>query len=215
MKLLGIESSRIIYLMQALRPLGQVYIPDAIAKVKERYFFVKVPNPDAALPLSFSIGKFRDAQIAEFSIYNDGFIVSSSSNTDLLDAFVEDLLGWAAKELSIEPLTGTTPENFYESSIIVKADSDLTGSTITGLDVGHVVAPAMRAANINAPLRLSGVVFDFDSKDFQGKRKPFRLIIDHRINVPFSENIFYSQAPFRTDDHLNILAQFERVALSK
>jgi hypothetical protein len=83
MKLLGIDSSRIIYLMQTLRPLGQVYIPDAIAKVKERYSFVKSPNPEQVLPLSFAIGKFREAQIVEFSIYNDGLIVSSASDTDL------------------------------------------------------------------------------------------------------------------------------------
>jgi hypothetical protein len=215
MKLLGIESSRIIYLMQALRPLGQVYIPDAIAKVRERYSFVKVPNPDQALPLSFSIGKFRDAQIAEFSIYNDGFIVSSRSNTDLLDAFIEDLLTWAANELSIEQLTGTTTEKFYESSILVKAETDLTGTVISGLDVDHVVAPAMSAANISAPLKLTGMIFDFDSKDFLGKRKPFRLVVDRRINVPFSENIFFSQAPFRTDDHLHVLTEFERAALTK
>ena len=69
--------------------------------------------------------------------------------------------------------------------------------------------------NIRAPLKLSGMIFDFDSKDFLGKRKPFRLIIDRRINVPFSENIFYSQAPFRTDDHLDVLTQFERAALIK
>jgi hypothetical protein len=213
MKLLGIDSSRIIYLMQALRPIGQLYIPDAITKLKERYSFVKVPNPDQIFPLSFSIGKFRDAQIAEFSIYNDGFIVSSSSDTDLLDGFIDDLLAWAAKELSFEPLTGTTPEKYYESGIIVKAEGDLTSSTSTRLDVRSVVAPAMKAANISAPLKLSGIIFDFDTKDILGKRKPFRLIIDRRIGVAFSENIFYSQAPFRTKDHLEILASFEQAAL--
>jgi hypothetical protein len=215
MKLLAIESSRIIFLMQALRPFGQVYLPDAIAKIKERYSFLKVPNADQPLPLTFSIGKFRDAQIAEFSIYNDGFIVSSSTDTDLLDAFIEDLLSWAATDLSIEPLAGTTPEKFYESSIIVKAEGDLASSTIPGLDVDRLVAPAMRAANISAPLKLSGLVFDFDSKDFLGKRKPFRLIIDRRIGVASSENVFYSQAPFRTKDHLEVLTNFERAARVK
>jgi hypothetical protein len=216
MNLLAIESSRIIFLMQTLRQLGQIYIPDAIARVKERYSFVKAPNPDqTTLPLSFSIGKFRNAQIAEFAIYNDGFIVSSASDTDLLDAFIEDLLKWAAKELDIKPLTGTTPEKFYESSIIVKADADLTSSATIGTDISRVVAPAMKAAKISAPLKLSGVVFDFDTKDFLGKRKPFRLTVDRRIGIAFSENIFYSQAPFRTKDHLEILALFERNAPKK
>jgi hypothetical protein len=105
----------------------------------------------------------------------------------LLDAFIEDLLKWAAKELNIEPLTGATPEKFYESSVIVKAEADLTGSTTIGTDIGKIVAPAMKAAKISAPLRLSGVVFDFDTKDFLGKRKPFRLVIDRRIGVAFQK----------------------------
>ena len=119
------------------------------------------------------------------------------------------------KRASIEPLAGTPTEKFYESSILVKAENDLTGSVVSSLDVDRVVAPAMGAANIRAPLKLSGMIFDFDNKDFLGKRKPFRLVIDRRINVPFSENIFYSQAPFRTDDHLDVLTQFERAALIK
>jgi hypothetical protein len=215
MQLLAIEMSRIVFLMQALRPLGQVYIPDAIAKIKERYAFVKVPNPDQAIPLTFSIGKFREAQIAEFSIYNDGLIASSNSNTNLLDAFIEDLLEWAAKEFSIEPLPGTKPERFYESSVVVRAQNDLVKGTTPGFDVRSVINQAMKSASITAPLNLSGLVFDFDSKDFMGKRKPVKLIVDRRINVPFSENIFFSQAPFRTDDHLEVLTHIERAALSK
>jgi hypothetical protein len=96
-----------------------------------------------------------------------------------------------------------------------KAEGDLASSTIPGLDVDRLVAPAMRAANISAPLKLSGLVFDFDSKDFLGKRKPFRLIIDRRIGVASSENVFYSQAPFRTKDHLEVLTNFERAARVK
>jgi hypothetical protein len=210
MQLLTIESSRIVFLMQALRTLGQVYIPDAIAKVKERYAFFKVPNPDQVLPLTFSIGKFQDAQIAEFSIYNDGFIVSSNSNTDLLDAFIEDVLHWAARELSIEPLPGSKPEKYYESSIVVRAESDLVRDTILGFDANAAVSEAMKSASIATPLNLSGLIFDFDSKDYLGKRKPVKLIVDRRVNVPFSENIFFSQAPFRTDDHLKVLKHFER-----
>jgi hypothetical protein len=215
MQLLMIESSRVVFLMQALRTLGQVYIPDAIAKVKERYAFFKVPNPDQALPLIFSIGKFREAQIAEFSIYNDGFIVSSNSNTDLLDAFIGDLLQWAETELSIVPLPGTTPEKFYESNIVVRAQSDLVGTVIPGLDVNRAIGKAMQSASITASLNLSGLIFDFDAKEFLGKRKPFRLVIDRRLNVPFSENVFFSQAPFRTDDHLEVLTNFERAAIKK
>ena len=67
--------------MQVHRPAGQLYLPDALAKLVERYSFVKAPGPEQALLFTFTVGKFKNAQIAELSIYNDGFIVSSASDT--------------------------------------------------------------------------------------------------------------------------------------
>jgi len=98
MNLIGIESSRIIFLTQVHRPSGELYLPDAVAKIVKRYSFLKSPSPEQALPYTFAVGKFQNSQIAEFSLYNDGLIVSSASDTDLLDAFLDDLLSWATKE---------------------------------------------------------------------------------------------------------------------
>ena len=212
MKLLGIESSRIVCLMQFHRPGGQLYLPDAMAGLVKRYSFVKAPGPEQALPFTFTVGKFKNAQIAEFSIYNDGFIVSSASDTDLLDAFLEDFLSCAIKEFGVVQMTAAKPEKFYESSIIVKSTSDLPGSLRPENDITGVLADAMKSAKISAPLNFTGFIFDFDPASFAGKRKPFRLIVDRRVGVPFSENIFYSQAPFRTKDHLRVLSSLEAIA---
>jgi hypothetical protein len=212
MKLLSIESSRIIYLMQFHRPDGQLYLPDAVEKLVKRYSFVKAPSPDQALPYTFTIGKFKNAQIAELSIYNDGFIVSSASDTDLVDEFIDDFLSWAIKEFGIIPLTAIKPEKFYESSIVVKSEVDLAATLKPQTEISNVLADAMKSAQITAPITLSGFILDFNPKDFLGKRKPFRVIVDRRVNVPFSENIFYSQSPFRTRDHLKVLTSLERTA---
>jgi len=109
-------------------------------------------------------------------------------------------------------LTTAKPEKFYESSIIVKSTSDLSATLRPQNDISSVIAGAMKSAKINAPLKLSGFIFDFDAADFAGKRKPFRLIVDRRLGMPFSENIFYSQAPFRTKDHLNVLRSLEAMS---
>jgi hypothetical protein len=215
MQLIGIESSRIIFLTQVHRPSGQLYFPDAVAKVVERYSFIKSPSPDQALPATFSVGKFRDAQITEFSVYNDGIIVSSGSDTDLLDAFIEDLLSWCAREFGVVQMATAKPEKFYESSVVVKSETDLPAALNPQSDVTAALADAMKAAKIAAKPKLSGFLVDFDPSDFAGKRKPFRVVLDRRIGVPFSENVFFSQAPFRTEDHLNVLRSFEAWALQK
>jgi hypothetical protein len=211
MELLAIESSRIVYLTQVFRPSGQLYFPDAVTKLVERYSFFKAPSPDQVLPLTFSVGKFQDAQIAEFAIYNDGFIVSSASDTDLLDAFIDDLLSWSASEFGLIQMAPAKSEKFYESSVVVKATSNLSESLRPQNDLAATLAKALKSAKISAPLKLGGFIFDFDPSEFSGKRKPFRLVVDRRVGVPFAENIFYSQAPFRTKDHLNVLRSLEEM----
>jgi hypothetical protein len=213
MELVQIENSRIIFLTQVHRPTGQLYFPDAAAKLVERYSFVKAPNPDhhldQPLPYVFSVGKFQDAQITELSIFSDGLIVSSVSDTDLLDGFIEDLMSWATKELLVVQMTTAKPEKFYESSIVVKSTSDLPMSLDPQNNVTGTLKTAMESANIQSGFTLSGFMLDLDPGEFAGKRKPFRFVVDRRVGVPFSENIFYSQAPFRTQDHLAVLRSLE------
>jgi hypothetical protein len=215
MDLTSIELSRIIFLTQVNRPSGQLYLPDAVAKVVDRYSFVKSPNPEQPVPYTFAMGKFQNSQIAELSVYNDGIIVSSASDTDLLDDFLDDLLAWAMKEFSLVSIPGAAPEKYYESSIIVKSTTDLSASLRPQNDVFPLLAGAAKSANIEAEIRFSGALFDFDIADIKRKRKPFRLIIDRRVGMPFSANVFYSQAPFRTKDHFNVLKSLEEMATKK
>jgi hypothetical protein len=46
MELVAIDLSRVIYLTQIVRPAGQLYIPDAAAKLVQRYSFAKFPSMD-------------------------------------------------------------------------------------------------------------------------------------------------------------------------
>src|SRR5262249_12943851 len=153
MDLIGIENTRIILLMQVHRPSGQLYLPDAMAKLTGRYFFLKSPNPDQPLPYTFAIGKFRDIQIAELSIYNDGLMVSSASDSDMLDAFLDDLLSWATKEFEPLPVPNSIPEKSYESAIIVKSRTDVSASLRPTVDISGLLSEPMKNAKIDNPIR--------------------------------------------------------------
>lgn len=213
MDLMGIETSRIVLLTQVYRPSGQIYLPDAIAMVVNRYSFVKAPTSDQPFPYTFSVGKFQNSQITELSIYNDGLIVSSASDTDLLDLFLGDLLSWATKEFGI--VEQQTPEKYYESTLIVKSDADLAAALRPQNNLIRDLSPALKSAGIELTPKLSGFLFDFDQADVKGKRKPSRFTVDRRLGVPFSQNVFYSTAPFRTKDHLRLLGSLEGTATSR
>jgi hypothetical protein len=119
MELQTYDVTRLIHLTQVQRPAGQIYLPDAITKLVERYSFVKAPNADQALPYIFSVGKFQNTQINELGIYNDGLIISSASDTDFLEAFLNDLMSWSVQEFGLVP--SPTAETYYESGIVVKS----------------------------------------------------------------------------------------------
>ena len=210
MDLIGIENSRIVFLTQVYRPSGQLYLPDAIAMVAERYSFLKVPTAEQPLPYTFGIGKFQNSQITDLSFYNDGLIVSSASDTDLLDSFLEDLLSWAAKEFGI--VDRQTPEKYYESTLIVKSRADLAVSLRPQNDLTKDLSAASQSAGIKLIPKFSGFLFDFDQADVKAKRKPSRFTVDRRLGIPFSQNVFYSTAPFRTKDHLRLLGSLEGTA---
>lgn len=217
MQLINVDDSRVIYLFQVQRSAGQLYLPDAAAKVVERYSFVQPPPLQQLTSpsdfIAFRIGKFSDAQINELRVYGDGFIIESKSNTKILDAFLEDLLLLTKKELGLEPLALVTPEKYYESSIIVKSETDIT--KVMGLPAEVCTNLNKRLANgyISTPFKPSGLVLNCEQQDQGGgKRKAFRFLVERRIGLSFSENIFYSQSPLTTDDHLAFLADLERLA---
>ena len=64
---------------------------------------------------------------------------------------------------------------------------------------------------IYSTLNFTGFIFDFDPASVAGKRKPLRLIVDRRVGIAFSENVFYSQAPFKTKDHVKVLTSLETI----
>jgi hypothetical protein len=218
MELVEIELAKVTYLTKLHRPAGSLYQPEAIAKLVQRYMFAKYPSIDDLTKnvRPFAIGKFKDIQINEFSIYNDGIIVSSASNSNILDEFIDDLFGWAREEFGLVPTLEAVHEKTYESSMIVKAESDIS----------KVVAPSAAAiAAVNkaygsdrypaVELAYSGFVFSVDGTTFPGVKKPNKLIVDKRLNMPVDQNLFYSQAPLPTDDHFDLLRTFERLASAR
>lgn len=212
MELASIEGSRIILLTRLVRPVGQVYLPDAALKVAERYSFAKPPSVQelGTEPMTFSIGKFQDVQINEFQIYSDGIVVSARSPTEVVDAFISDLLSWSEKEFGLSLAVDAKPQKFIESSIVVKSTKDLVLSLSPANAVLDLVNEALRGRVTEVRYQLSGFSFDGDPAAFAAqRRKPLRFGIERRVNAPYTDNLFFSVAPLHTGDHLALLSAIE------
>jgi hypothetical protein len=44
------------------------------------------------------------------------------------------------------------------------------------------------------------------------RRRPNRFTLERRIGLPFSANVFFSQAPLKSGDHLALLEALEALA---
>lgn len=215
MELVGIDDTKVIYLHQVNRPIGQPYWPETIGKTIARYSFAKYPKlEDLGNDFqAFGIGKFKDVQIQEIKIYNDGIIVSSRANSKILDDFIDDLFSWAEKEFGLVPIVTSKPEKYYESSLVVKSKTDLTKVMGLNAEVCNNLNKRLESKYVATPFYPSGLVLNCDPHEQGGgKRKPFRFLLERRIGFPFSDNVFFSQAPLMTDDHLDFLANLERLA---
>lgn len=214
MELKSIELSRLIYLTMIKRDRGQVYWPGAALELVRRYQFRKAPGTHEELsanPIRFEMGVFEDIGIQELNIYSDGLVIASRSNTTVLEAFVTDLFAWASDEFGIVEAVMPTDARLYESQLVV------------GLDVNQTklmpwAAPFQK--------RLSKTLSDYGQRPFEFGFGGVGLTVDQtkaagpypgffklepRVGIPIESNIYFSVAPLKTDDHVALLREFERL----
>jgi hypothetical protein len=178
-----------------------------------RYQFQIMPTPKELLDdtLFFRHGVFQDVAINEVGIYQEGIAITSRASTDLLDAFLADLLGWAAEHLEIRE-TGIPPrETHYESALIISSEVDLN----VAFNRFETIAKALTTYQIGYGLRpfafdFQGIAIAVDQTLYAG-RKPAAFSIARRVNVPHFAGIYYAVAPVKTTDHLALLDRVEKI----
>jgi hypothetical protein len=217
MELVAIENTRVIYLTHVHRPTGQLYLPEAAARLAARYSFVKRPSLEEVISspayVAFGVGKFEESQIQELRVYGDGIIVESRSNSRTVDAFVDDLLDWQQKDLGLTNTVIAKPERYYESSLVVQSTKDIM--SVMGLPPSIAASLDRRLSRSQyqaRPMVPAGLILDCDSHLPGGRRKQDRFGIERRIGIPFEENVYLTMAPLPTDDHLALLSEIEGLA---
>lgn len=217
MELIEIDDTRVVHLVNMRRRSGQAYWPEVAAKLVARYSFIRYPSIQDLTEhrefMAFGVGKFADSQIQELKVYGDGLVVNARSNSNILDALLDDLLEWASTELGFEPLPNSVPERHHESALVLRAKKDI--ATVVGplQELTTILNELLGKENFVARrFQASGFILSSDPQAQGSRRIESRFLIDRRVGVPFAENIFYSQAPLPTDDHLALLERVEDMA---
>jgi hypothetical protein len=155
--------------------------------------------------------------IPGLEIYNDAVIIETL-HTDQSETVLNDILSWSRQAFGFrEPIS--PPKKFYESYLVV----DFGGEIQKTLSIFDGVIKRFSSAFADTYGRdmkagISAIQIAADTTDLPISISPYLkgdFTVMRRVNQPFDRNRFWSAAPFPTQVHIDLLNQFEAVALGE
>lgn len=195
-----------------LSPRGQVYFPDVVSKLVERYNFQKFPQKieefDESKGVEFLEGRIGNKPIQKFVIWTSLLVLETRSNTSDSKQILEEMLSWGAANIGLNYKPGMITRFGYVSDLTFYTDVPIlsvnpaltklaakTSAALTDIWQEPVqYEPANLAVGHDPMARKYGIA-------------PFS--ITHRAESRFSENKYFSEAPLPTDMHITLLKEFE------
>lgn len=211
MKLESIQASELVALLSMTRPAGQLYMPIVIRALEERYGFQTLPSSDALADdvFHFAHGHIQGTAF-DLSIYRDGVIIKSASDTTFLEAALEDILQWAETEFGLIENQAVSVRRFYESNIVISGKFELQKAMSFDSSIGELLAaPLKKYGVVDHQYQWTQVSFALDPSSTTGRRAS-DFVLARRAGLPANSGIYFSSAPLKTSDHLEMLSQLER-----
>jgi len=193
---------------------------DTVKKLKERYNFVKVPTSFEEL---YPIDANQGIQFLHGILPHDGkppiliemlqllpnvIVVRTQSSTDDADEFLTEYINNANKDRPETIRTFGAP--LYSSEIEFEFDKDLDFfAPKIGEAARQMDALVSRYGSNTPQYRVVSIMVNFDLVGLGGVVPGF-CKIERRAGIPFSEKIFFSVAPLKTQDHEQLLKNLDR-----
>lgn len=216
MELLNVIMARAVRLfdIRELNPRGKAIFPELFEWLKDTYHFDKVPSSltdlDESKGFSFLRGTFQIREEifvdASFKIYNDGVIAETQSSTRDSQAFLETILKTVIAEFNLSFRSETIRQRIFTSEMNVRSEKQLIG---INPQLSHFASKI--SALIDGTRKPN---FEFSALAFWPEQSLTPSIYPafdfaRKINSLPEENKYWSKAPLHTDDHLNMLNEFE------
>jgi hypothetical protein len=219
MKLAAIHLSKVTYLVETidLAPFGKIFLPDLVNAIAQRCEFRKFPQnigKEKEPPgVVFETGKWDDQPIGKLILFTDGIVLETNSTTEDTEATLLALLLWAKESLGLHFEPEMVKRKIFYSQVAVYFDIQLDSLH----PICEEIAKTLSVANtklFNQPFVFRTAAITVTTNTLAGKFVPGMFSVERRIDVPDSENKYFSSAPLPTSEHLALLETFEK-ALKK
>jgi hypothetical protein len=189
----------------------RVHIVDFVQKLEHRYKFLQaprtVPEYDFGAGIKFFKGTFNERSFIErLEIYNNGILCETTTSTEEMDQFLDNLMTWAIDEFGWQSPTGA---RWYVSNVEVHADINIAEKFREFADIGQRITEILHTYGQQPPafsVAQIGLHGDVTKVPFPAPR-PF--LFERRAAVPYSAGFYFSSAPLTTAHHLEILQKLE------
>lgn len=217
MKVTAIVNSRAIRLFQVSSGMESLFWPDFTASLRDKFRFVGIPleleDYDLSKGVNYSHGTHNGTVIDQLQVFSDGVVVNSRGRGELCDEFIDVLLDLGKQKFSLEYENAEPVSRAYVSTLEVETNKDVFRnlskfgalSQLLGELVG---AYNQRQGNAQLPkFVIAGLSFSTDPS--LDARPSFTF--ERKADTGFDQNIFFSQAPLITGDHIMVLERLDRL----
>lgn len=215
MELSSILMARVYTLFQTdeLNPRNHLSPFDLTKSLVERYGFIKYPQEikdyDYDKGVEYLIGKYDDGTlIGRVAIFTNGIAVETGASTADSERILEGMLAWSAGALGVTYKPSMIKRRGYLSQVMFTTDISLDSlNPILRPIAERITKRVTEGLSVTVPFETTGIVLGFDSLNTKYPIVPFE--ISRRVDVPFPDKRYFSQAPLPTEEHLQLLADFE------
>lgn len=216
MQIASIVKARAVALIEIdeLNLRGTARFSEIVAPLVEAFKFENFPeskedfDPDKGV--KFGSGRFGELVIHTLNIFPGLISLESLSNTADSRTMLEHILEWAAENIGLTYSKGMIRRWGYISQVVFYCDYPLlqmismplnslakkTTEIVDGLFREELKYEVSKVMINHDPLARSGAIAG--------------VTLEHRANVQFGANKFFSEAPLPTDSHIQFLQELEQ-----
>jgi len=184
-----------------------------IRAMQDRYGFVEVPHKVSELKfetgVNFLQGYYKDTVIDKFQVYNNGILCEAATDNQICSEFIEDVLSWAPEYFN--PITIEPTAKAFQSKLEISSEKDVRNTFAKFAGVGELIAQLLKGYGLTAPppYVAAGVVLQHEPQREMAGVPNFEFA--WRADRTFADRVYYSSAPLRTQDHLQVLDLLEQL----
>lgn len=194
-----------------ITPRNGLFFPEVAKELAQRFNFQKYPRTldewKDSNGAQFGIGKLGPVYVDALILFNNGIQVDTQSGTAESKRILEETLLWAKETFGLSYAPGFIKRWAYVSNLTFFSEV----SVLSTPPLDRLAESASRALSevLGEPIVYEPITQTVGHDPLVIKHGRAPLTIQRRVDVPFADNKYFSEAPLPTDVHIALLEQFE------